>query len=1327
MRSLIGGLFTLIAVAALGLAFLFGPRPNNEIHQILFINADGSIEKLNRGLDRLYRDNPELANQLQVRMLSRNSSYLDSELPPHDALIVETMDGGFVQSMESRLSASQAPVRIALGPSGLTGDPQLPDRIGLEQNDVLDAYWENSSPQEIAAMLKFLAARYLGEEQLQFNPPVRLPEHGYLVFDANEDVQIVEGWTDRMELENDSADASRRIGILDYATRARAGGLGVSQAIADTVNDLGYEAVTIFGERAGPAVEALLFDEDGMPRVQTLISLHHKFFEDGTAEQLQRLGIPVINAITVAGRTIEQWQQSSQGLTPGEIARQLAIPELAGLAPPNIVGGVDNSLSTVALAPIAERVDRVARRAIRYAELRNKALAEQKLGILYWNYPPGKQNVGASYLNVVQSIPVMLRRLQDSGYQLGDLQTVSDDSISQRVLDRGLNVGRFAPGQLQEMVAAGDVEVIAMDQYQQWFAGLPAGFRESVIATWGEPDEADIMAMEVDGVLSLILPIIRFDNVVVMPQPDRARMQNLDALYQSQELPPHHQYVAAYMWLQREFHADAIVHTGTHGTHEWMSGKEAGLSGDDPGEVLAGDLAIIYPYIVDDVGEGIVAKRRGMSTVVDHLTPALGEGDLAPELVTLGSLIEDWRLAQGTDPERADAVAEEIVAEVNLRGINLDLADRGWNPDSTTALPERIAALEDYIAQIQSQTIPLGLHTFGVQPEPDRLRRFTDKIVEVNGETLRSEIRQRLLDSAPSELNSLVAGLQGRYVVAGPGNDPVRNVDAIPTGKNFMTFDPRRMPLPAADEVGQRMAEELIATHRQAHDEYPAKVALQLWGVESLRHQGVQEAQGLALLGVRPIRAGNGRISDLELIPREELGRPRVDVVFHGTSLYRDTFPMLFQLLDRAVQLAADSPEADNPLRRHMQTLEQDLLARGFSTEQARQQSRLRIFAEPSGKHDSKIHAMTHASGSWDEETQVAENYIRRMGHGFGNGIWGEPAQGAFRAALADTDLIVHSRSSSLYSTLDNDDYFSYGGSIALGVRHANGGGASPDFYVSDLRQAGDERHEPLERFMGQELRARYLNPEFAEEMMREGYAGARHVWKATDYLWGWQVVYPEAVDAAKWQELYEVWLDDRYELEIDEFFEEHSPYARQGIAARMLETVRKGYWEPADDTLAHLTEIYTESLATHGPACDHLSCDNPELQRFVQQTNARVGAVSAETLQAAMQSIEAATQTSIDEALAQRQLDKQSWHAAQSPLDEPVTEPANAESAEQVSGYTMEEEQIIEHSRSDSALPTGLEMLAQGILLLGLLASLLWGIWRRSRQLAWQSAIAAQ
>jgi len=1251
-------------VAALVSAWWLAPSPIQQRYAVLFVASDPAVAKITRGMDRLLAERPELARKLDVRIRAPSNTFSDAPLPAHDLRLVEILDRRWIQKQTDWLRAATQQRSFAIGPSGLSNDPELPERLGLTRDGVLNAYWENADPESMAAFFAYLAIRHLGLDGDPPAPPSTPLPHGFVTFEDGR-AQRVDAWP--------LSDTDRpRVAVLEYATRARTGGLALSKAVVEALTARGIEPIVVFGERAVPMVRERLFDERGHPRVDAAVSFHFKFFEDGAAEALQDLGIPVINAIRVFGRTVEAWKQSSQGLTAGEVAFQLAIPELAGLAPPNVVGAIDNRGASVGTSPIRERVLRVADRAARLVRLRRLPPSERRIAVLYWNYPPGKQNVGASYLNVVRSVPGLIRDLAEAGYETGNLANFDNEAIETRIRERGLNIGRFAPGELNRLVAAGDVVVVPGARYKKWFKALPEAFRNDVVGHWGSVDAAEIMRINVDGKPHLVLPVIRFGNIVVMPQPDRARMQDLEALYQSQDLPPHHQYVAAYLWLQHEFRADAVVHTGTHGTHEWLSGKESGLSSSDPGEVLAGDLHIVYPYIVDDVGEGVVAKRRGMATIVDHLTPALGASGLSPELTELREQLERWRLARGTAPARADRLAGEIEDDVERRGLALDLKDRGWGEDRSER-SSRFAVLEDYIESLQGQTIPLGLHTFGKSPVDERLERFVERIGEGNPDLDHEVVQARLAASGPEEFRGLRLGLGARYVRAGAGNDPVRNPEAIPTGKNFGTFDPRGVPLPAADEVGRRMAEALIRRHRERHGEPPEKVALQLWGVETLRHQGVQEAQGLALLGIRPVRDARGRISELERIPREELGRARVDVVFHATSLYRDTFPMLFELLDDAVALAAAAPERDNPVRQHVEALAERFVAEGMPADAAQARARLRIFAEPGGKHDSKLHAMTHASGSWDAEEQVADNYIRRMGHGYGAGMWGAPAKDAFTAALADTDTIVHSRASNLYATLDNDDYFSYGGSIALGVRRANGGGPSPDFYVSDLRRPGNERHEPLERFMGRELRSRYLNPEFAEQMMQEGYAGGRHIWKAVDYLWGWQVVYPEAVDAAKWQEVHEVWVEDRHDLGIEEFFERHNPYALQGIASRMLEVVRKGYWEAPEDTLRKLTEVYIDSLNEHGPACDHLSCDNPELQRFVQETAERIG-LARDRVETAMQAIEESTGQSIGRALERRLANKQRWHEPPTQNVEAATETSSA-SSDKVRGYRMIEQ----------------------------------------------------
>lgn len=1251
-------------------------RPAARTVSIVIVCSDPAVESLNRGIDRLLSSQPEVAREVSFQLRAPGNTSAGDPFPPADIVMVELLEAKWVGANAELLPTSKARTRLAFGPYGTGMSEKSVVELGLTQDKLLDSYWTEGGLSDVEQMLRLVLKRYAGFLDMEVSPPIKRPEQGYVAW-TDDEPRLVETWSEWKALTGGDR-ARPHVAILEFATRARREVLAVPKALAEACETRGLQPVVCFGQPGSKVVRELLIDELGKSRVDAVLSLHFKFSDKNADAALSQLDVPIINAIRVYGRTVDEWRESQQGLTSGEVAWQLSVPELVGLAPHNVVAGLEPTRGGVEAQPIGERVDRVAARARAFSDLRRTPVADRRVALMYWNYPPGKQNVGASYLNVVRSIPVMLRAMREAGYRVEDFPDT--ESIEKLVIERGRNIARWAPGELERLVAGGSVVTIPVSTYQKWFDTLPQRFRDDVVKHWGNPDAADIMTTRIKGELQFILPTIPLGNVVLLVQPDRGRTQDLAALYQTQDLPPHHQYIAAYLWLQKEFKAHAVIHTGTHGTHEWLSGKESGLAGFDAGEVLAGNLPILYPYIMDDIGEGGVAKRRGAATIIDHLTPALGTSALPPELQSLKDLILRWREQRSQGGEAAAMTRAEVDSAVLTQGLDKDLSDRGWDEAgrANADAEGRFSTLEDYLEQVRAQSIPFGMHTFGVAPVGERLDGFAKLISSAHDEKVAEAARRNLTASGPAELTALLHGLEGRYTKAGPGNDPVRNPSALPTGRDFFAFDPRTIPLESSDKLGQQLAQKLVDEFRAKEGAWPRKFALQVWGVETIRHSGVQEAQALALLGVRVKRDKQARVSGLELIPREQLGRPRVDVILHGTSLYRDTFPMLVELLDQAVQLAADSPEEDNPIRVHAGTLTEQLVAQGVKVEDAKQRARIRFFAEPSGMHDSKLAALASASGSWDNEGQVADTYIRRMGHGYGQGVWGQTMEAEFRSALAGTQRIIHTRSSRLYATLDNDDYFGYGGSIALGVRRVDGG-KSPPMFVTDLRTPGQERHEPIERFLGQEFRSRLLNPAYIKGMQGEGYAGAREVWKSTEYLWGWQVVYPETVGAEKWQELHEVWLMDRNNLGLEAFFRKHSPHAREGMAGRLLEVARKGYWNPDKKTRDELASVYVKSIAESGVACDTLTCDNPELQAFARGIAETSDGLDPALVTRWLQQVEGATGKSLNEKLVQRQDEKVAWH---DPANLKRVEGTAAPSSAAVTGYLMEE--ITQHHETE-------------------------------------------
>jgi cobaltochelatase CobN len=366
------------------------------------------------------------------------------------------------------------------------------------------------------------------------------------------------------------------------------------------------------------------------------------------------------------------------------------------------------------------------------------------------------------------------------------------------------------------------------------------------------------------------------------------------------------------------------------------------------------------------------------------------------------------------------------------------------------------------------------------------------------------------------------------------------------------------------------------------------------------------------LMGIKPRWDERGRVIGVEVIPRKELGRPRIDVTIVPSGLYRDLFPNLMDWLDKAVTLAKQQIEADNLLRANILRTRQMLLEKGVAKDLAERLAAVRIFTEPPGAYGTNLDKVIPQSNTWEHDKEVAEVYLRRMSHVYGQGFWGDKIQTPgkngkgkedlsltlLKTALSGTKVAVHSRSGNVYATLDTDDFFQYLGGTAMTIRTLDG--KTPEVYVTNLANPKSPKQETLEKVMGREMRSRYLNPQWIKTMMQEGYAGARFIDKVIEHLWGWQVTVPEAVDAAKWQEMYETYVLDKNGLDIKKRFKDAgNMFAYQSLVARMLETVRKGYWKPDKQVIETLSKEYAESAKEVGLACCDHTCNNPLLTEF--------------------------------------------------------------------------------------------------------------------------------
>lgn len=984
----------------------------------------------------------------------------------------------------------------------------------------------------------------------------------------------------------------------------------------------GFNVMPFFGIPLTTSLKQYCLDSSGRANINLLVTTSS--IPGSSPEALRaafnRLWVPVINAISL-DQSAQDWSQSMTGLSVFSRTLNLGRPELTGQIQPTVTSSQETTVyadgvRVIEKKAITDRVQRLVARVQAWDRLQQKANHEKHVALIYYVNPPGKENIGASYLNVLPaSLYNILHRMEQEGYDLGSILPDSN-RIFDDIMNQGRNIGHWAPAEIERLAVQGMPVLVAVSEYKEWFSKLNPRFQQQVLDKWGAPDSARIMTWrDHNGNAWFVLPAVRYGKLLLTPQPPRGWDADVEKMYHDVTLPPHHQYIAFYLYLRHKFQADAVIHVGTHGTHEWLNGKETGLNDDDAPEALIADLVNIYPYIVDDVGEGLQAKRRGMAVVIDHLTPPFDKAGLNPDLKELGGLINDYISA---------AEKSEVLAAAKLKGISKLALKLGLLKDLGIAgaiTPEHIQQLEHYVREIGERQTPFGLHTFGTSPSRERAAATAAAIADRQGnlavaarDSLISDITEKISSSGNSELNALIAALNGRYIPAAQGNDPLRNPASLPTGKNFYAFDPSKIPSEAVFEAGSKLAEEMIGKYRQEHNgQFPDKVTFNLWSVETIRHEGVMEAQILQLLGVKPTYDGYGRVSGVALIPRNSLRRPRVDVVMIPSGLYRDMFPNLMELLDQAVSLARQQEEPDNHLRQHTLSLQQQLIQQGVQPGMAARLASVRMFSVPSGAYGTGLENVIQASGTWDKEAQVADVYFNKMSHLYGQGFWGDKAEGKdsslpagfsvqlLKGSLSGTKAVVHSRSSNLYGALDNDDFFQYLGGTAMAVRAVDG--ATPDVIVTNLSGADAGVQESLDKYIGREMKTRYLNPAWINEMLDEGYAGARLVNNVVANLWGWQVTVPGAIDENKWQQLFDTYVEDKFQLGIKEKFRKaNNMYAYQVALSRMLEVVRKNYWHPGEAATSKLMKEYLQTVQETGLSCNENVCDNPALTGFIEE-----------------------------------------------------------------------------------------------------------------------------
>jgi cobaltochelatase CobN len=1054
-----------------------------------------------------------------------------------------------------------------------------------------------------------------------FAPPVAMPTWGVL---------------DRSTTANDGP----TIAVLYYRAQQLAGNIAYVEALSTAIEHAGGRALPVYCaslRTAEPALLATLAAADAM--VVTVLAAGGATPATATAggdddgwnvAHLAGLDIPILQGLCLTSSRAD-WQHNHDGLSPLDVATQVAVPEFDGriITVPFSFKEIDDE-GLISYVPDAERCTRVAGIAVRHARLRAIASADKRVAVVFSAYPTKHARIGnAVGLDTPASAIALLQAMRDAGYQVGELpglEAGDGDALIHALIERGgQDPDWLTAGQL-----AGNPIRMPAQHYRNWFATLPAALTQRVQEHWGPPPGELFVDRSADPDGEIVIAALQAGNVVLMVQPPRGFGDKPVAIYHDPDLPPSHHYLAAYHWLDTGFGADAVVHLGKHGNLEWLPGKTMGMSAACGPDAALGDLPLIYPFLVNDPGEGTQAKRRAHATLVDHLIPPMARAETYGDIARLEQLLDEHASIAALDPGKLPAVRQQIWTLIQAAKMDHDLGLAERPEDDS--FDDMLLHLDGWLCEIKDVQIRDGLHILGRAPAGEQQVDLVLAILRARqlwgGEQSVPGLRQALgltedgtderaaVDAAEASARELVAALQkaywdpaavaglsdnaeagavlrfaaeevvprlaattgeidqllraldGRFIAAGPSGSPLRGlVNVLPTGRNFYSVDPKAVPSRLAWETGVAMADSLLARYRHEHGRWPESVGLSVWGTSAMRTAGDDIAEVLALLGVRPVwDDASRRVIGLGPIALDELGRPRVDVTVRISGFFRDAFPHVVAMLDDAVRLVAGLSEPADA--NYVRAHAQaDVAEHGDE-----RRSTTRIFGSKPGTYGAGLLQLID-SRNWRDDADLAEVYTAWGGFAYGRGLDGAPAADDMNRQYRRIAVAAKNIDTREHDIADSDDYFQYHGGMVATVRALTG--RDPAAYVGDNTRPDSVRTRSLSEETTRVFRARVVNPRWMAAMRRHGYKGAFEMAATVDYLFGYDAT-AGVVDDWMYEQLAEQYvLDDANRT----FMADSNPWALHGMAERLLEAAGRGMWgRPDAATVDGLRRVLLET-----------------------------------------------------------------------------------------------------------------------------------------------------
>lgn len=484
--------------------------------------------------------------------------------------------------------------------------------------------------------------------------------------------------------------------------------------------------------------------------------------------------------------------------------------------------------------------------------------------------------------------------------------------------------------------------------------------------------------------------------------------------------------------------------------------------------------------------------------------------------------------------------------------------------------------------------------------QKDRARAITEVERTINNIV---NYKNALVQSPELELKSILNALSGGYIAPSSGGDAVANPNAVPTGRNLYSINAEATPSEVAWDKGITLVNATLDRYKKQHGEYPKKVSYTFWSSEFIESEGTTIAQALYMLGIEPVRDAFGRVSDIQLISSETLGRPRIDVVVQTSGQFRDLAASRLSLITRAVEMAASAKDDKNGNYVSTSTteIERQLVEQGIPPKNAREMSTQRVFGGINGMYGTGIQGMVTSGDKWESEKEIADTYINNMGAVYGSDKeWGEYKAGLLRAVLHNTDVVVQPRQSNTWGALSLDHVYEFMGGMNLAVREVTS--KDPDAYFADYRNRNNAKMQELKEAIGVESRSTVFNPAYIKEVMKGKASSAAQITEVVTNTYAWNVMKPDVVDNEMWDELHDVYVKDSHNLGVQGFFKQENPAAMQEITAVMLETARKGMWKASEQQLADVAKLHTDLVNEFGATGSGFSGSNAKLQNFIAQ-----------------------------------------------------------------------------------------------------------------------------